>query len=179
LTRSGFKSNASTSGVRFFGCDEGGGFDSQERLSKILTSTCTKLINFASLKCVEQGRGASLFFKNQIGSLLEIDMPKCHGNQDFLAAVLAKPSLRRKTLLNLCTGLRGTYRQGVPWYWGGLILGRDPVAAEWVGYQIINEKREQEKVGPLAIPEYLNLADGKYGLGTCTPGHVDWVKIER
>jgi len=179
LESSGFKGNGSTSGVRFMGCNEGAGFDDQERLSRIATSTCTKLINFASLKCVEQGRGASLFFKNQIGSLVEKDMPKCHGNMDFLASTLAKPSLKSKTILNVCNGLRGTYRQGVPWYWGGLILGQDPVAAEWVGYQVINEKREQENVAALLIPDYLKIAESKYGLGTCTPGHVDWIKIER
>jgi hypothetical protein len=179
LESSGFKGNSSTSGVRFMGCNEGAGFDDQERLSRIAISTCTKLINFASLKCVEQGRGASLFFKNQIGSLVEKDMPKCHGNMDFLASTLAKPSLRHKTILNICNGLRGTYKQGVPWYWGGLIMGQDPVAAEWVGYQVINEKREQEKMAALPAPEYLKIAESKYGLGTCTPGHVDWVKIER
>ncbi|HEX9902918.1 MAG TPA: DUF362 domain-containing protein [Acidobacteriota bacterium] len=179
LESSGFKRNSSTTGVRFMGCKEGAGFDDQERLSQIATSTCTKLINFASLKCVEQGLGASLFFKNHIGSLVEKDMPKCHGNMDFLASVLAKPSLKRKTILNICNGLRGTYKQGVPWYWGGIILGQDPVAAEWVGYQIINEKREQEKTAALPGLEYLKIAESKYGLGTCTPGHVDWVKIER
>ena len=43
-----------------------------------------------------------------------------------------------------------TYKRGVPWYWGGLILGQDPVAAEWVGYQVINEKREQEADYPIS-----------------------------
>jgi hypothetical protein len=179
LESSGFKGNSSRSGVRFMGCNEGAGFDDQERLSRIATSTCTKLINFASLKCVEQGRGASLFFKNHIGSLVEKDMPKCHGNMDFLASTLAKPSLKNKTVLNICNGLRGTYKQGVPWYWAGLIMGQDPVAAEWVGYQVINEKREQEKMAALPLPEYLKIAESKYGLGSCTPGHVDWVKLER
>ncbi len=179
LESSGFKRNSSTTGVRFIGCNEGAGFDDQELLSRIATSTCTKLINFASLKCVEQGMGASLFFKNHIGSLVEKDMPKCHGNMDFLASTLAKPSLKNKTILNICNGLRGTYKQGVPWYWGGLILGQDPVAAEWVGYQVINEKRQEEKTAALPVPEYLKIAESKYGLGTCTPGHVDWFKIER
>ena len=179
LESSGFKRNSSTTGVRFIGCNEGAGFDDKERLSRIASSICTKLINFASLKCVEQGQGASLFFKNHIGSLVEKDMPKCHGNMDFLASTLAKPSLKRKTILNICNGLRGTYKQGVPWYWGGIILGQDPVAAEWVGYQIINEKREQEKTAALPVLEYLKIAESKYGLGTCTPGHIDWVKIER
>jgi hypothetical protein len=53
------------------------------------------------------------------------------------------------------------------------------VAAEWVGYQVINEKREQEKVAALPVPEYLKIAESKYGLGTCTAGHVDWVNLDR
>jgi hypothetical protein len=81
--------------------------------------------------------------------------------------------------LNHCNGPRGTYRRGVPWYWGGLILGQDLVASEWVGYQIINQKREQEKVGALSLPAYLKIAEAKYGLGTFKPGQVDWIKLDR
>jgi hypothetical protein len=89
------------------------------------------------------------------------------------------PSLKHINLLNVYPGLRGAYKQGVPWCWGRLILAQDRVATEWVGCQVINEKREQENIAALPVLAYLKIAESKYGRGIYTPGHVDWIKIER
>jgi hypothetical protein len=172
LESGGFKANTSNVGVRFYGNDEGDGYHPEEKLTRIITDTSTKLINLASLKCVEGGFAASLFFKNHIGSLMEKDMPKCHGDLDFLAEINARPSIRRKTILNLCDGLRGTYRRGVPWYWAGIIMGKDPVAAEFTAIQVMNQKRKQEKISLLEIPAHLKIAESKYKLGTCNPDNI-------
>ena len=177
LESGGFKANKSMEGVRYFGNDDGGGYDSRERLTRIITETSSKIINLASLKCVEGDFVASLFFKNHIGSLKDVDMPKCHGNLDFLAEVNARPSIRKKTILNLCDGLRGTYRRGVPWYWAGIIMGKDPVASEYAALRVINEKRRQEKMSGLDIPAHLEIAEKKYKLGTCNPGKIDLQRI--
>jgi hypothetical protein len=48
-----------------------------------------------------------------------------------------------------------------------------------VGCQVINEKREQENIAALPVLAYLKIAESKYGRGIYTPGHVDWIKIER
>lgn len=188
LKESGFAINHTGPGVRCFGTDQGGGFDSQERLSRIITQTATKVINLASLKCVENTNiltnlfvsndmVASLFLKNHIGSLIPEDMSKCHGSADFLAEVCSRPSIRNKTILNLCDGLRGTYRRGVPWYWAGIILSRDPVAAESAAISAMNEKRRAEKIDPLPLPESLKIAESKYHLGTSKPENIDLVRI--
>lgn len=173
LESGGFKANKSNAGVRFFGNDEGGGYHPGEKLTRIITDTGTKIINLASLKCVDGGFAASLFFKNHIGSLRDRDMPKCHGNLDFLAEVNARPSIKEKTLLNICDGLRGTYRRGVPWYWAGIIMGKDPVAAEYTALQVMNQKRRQENISLLEIPAHLKIAENKYKLGTCNPNKID------
>ncbi|NIM15336.1 MAG: DUF362 domain-containing protein [Candidatus Aminicenantes bacterium] len=177
LEQGGFKANKSMTGVRYFGNDDGGGYHPRERLTRIVTDTATKIINLASLKCVDGGFGVSLFFKNHIGSLRDRDMSKCHGDLDFLAEVSARPSIRDKTILNLCDALRGTYRRGVPWYWSGIVMGRDPVAAEYAAIQVMNEKRKQERVSLLEIPSHLEIAERKYRLGTCNPGKIDLRRI--
>ncbi len=140
-----FVINRSGTGVRYTGTDQGDGFDTPERLTRIITATASKIINLASLKCADGDWGASLLFKNHVGSLVPEDMPKCHNNQDFLAGLCALPSIKDKTILNLIAGLRGTYRRSVPWYWGGIILGTDPVAVDAAAIGVMNEKRALEK----------------------------------
>ena len=173
-----FVINRSGAGVRYTGTDQGDGFSDQERLTRIITDTATKIINMASLKCAEGDWAASLLFKNHIGSLVPEDMPKCHKDQDFLAGVCARPSIKDKTILNMVTGLRGTYRRGVPWYWGGIILGTDPVAVDAAAIGVMNGKRALEKIDPLPMPEYLKIAEEKYHLGTIDPAMIEQVKLE-
>lgn len=173
LENGGFKGNTSTQGVRYFGNDEGGGYDARERLTRIITHSATKIINLASLKCVESGFTASLFLKNHIGSLRDEDMSKCHGDLDFLAEVNSRPSIKNKTILNLCDGLRGTYRRGVPWYWSGIVMGTDPVASEYAAIQVMNQKRTKEGLSLLKTPEHLHLAEKKYRLGVCNPSGIN------
>jgi len=187
LKESGFTINRDGPGIRCFGTDQGGGFDPKERLTRIITQTATKLINLASLKCIENNvltslfisndMVASLFFKNHIGSLIPQDMSKCHNDPDFLAGVSSRPSIREKTILNLCDGLRGTYRRGVPWYWAGIILSKDPVAAEAAAISAMNEKRAAEKIEPLPLPQSLKLAESKYHLGTSKQENTELVRI--
>ncbi len=172
-----FAVNGSGSGVRYTGTDRDG-FDAEERLTKIITATATKIINLASLKCVDGDLLVSLLLKNHIGSLVPEDMPKCHNNPDFLAGVCARPSIRNKTILNIVNGLRGSYRRGVPWYWGGIIMGTDPLATEMAAFAVINEKRVLEKVAPLPMPEHLKIAEKKYGLGTTDPAKIQQIKLD-
>ena len=173
-----FVINRSGAGVRYTGTDQGDGFSDPERLTRIVTETASKIINMASLKCAEGKWIASLLFKNHIGSLIPEDMPKCHHDQDFLAGVCALPSIKDKTILNLVAGLRGTYRRSVPWYWGGIIMGTDPLAVEATAIGVMNEKRALEKIDPLPMPEYLKIAEKKYHLGTTDPALIEQVKLE-
>ena len=180
MKESGFVPNRSAKGVRFTGTDRwSDGFDPAERLTRIVTRSATKVINLASLKCVDENDlVVSLLLKNHIGSLVPEDMVKCHNDHDFLAGVCARASLRNKTVLNIITGLRGTYRRGVPWYWAGLIMGRDPLAVETAAIAVINKKRKQEGIPALGIPAYLSIAMNKFRLGTCDPGRIKWVRLE-
>ena len=161
----GYRVNKGASGVRCFGNNEGGGFRSGEELTSIITDTCTKLINMPSLKTVEGEFGGSLFLKNHIGSIPDSHMSRCHGDADFCSQVCARPSIRNKTILGVCDGLRGTYKRGTPWYFGGIVVSRDQVAAECVALEMINEKRKIENLPALSVPRYVTNAGAKYGLG--------------
>ena len=176
LTNAGFRENKGNTGVRCFGADEGGGFHPQKGLNRIVTDKCTKLINIPSLKAFGDTFIGSLFLKNHIGSLPRNEMHKCHGNTEKVTQINAKPSIKNKTMLVMCDGLRGNYKRGVPWYWSGIIMSRDPVAAEYEAIQVINEKLKEEQENPNDVPSYVKLADSKYQLGTCDPANIETLR---
>jgi len=84
LTRAGFRANKNGSGVRCFGTNEGGGFHPQKGLTRIVTDTCTKIINIPSLKAFGGEFAGSLFLKNHVGTLPPNQMSRCHGNTKFI-----------------------------------------------------------------------------------------------
>lgn len=172
LERSGYRINKGNRGVRCFGNDEGGGY--REGVTRIVADVCSKIINMPTMKTVEGDFGGSLFLKNHIGSIPLVEMTECHGNADFCTDVCNRPPLRTKTALALCDGLRGTWKRGAPWYWGGIIMSRDPVAAECAALAVIDGKRKLEGKPAIAIPGYVRRA-GKEGLGTADPGKIEVV----
>ena len=174
LEKAGYKVNKSDSGIRVIGIDGGMGFNPDQGLTRIVTDTCTKLINLCSLKVHDETEFiTTLFLKNHIGSLIPDNMRKCHGNIDILAEINARPSIKNKTVLNLCDGLRATFKPGIPWFWGGILASRDPVAAEYTALQIINKKRNEEGATELPIPSYMRKAETEFALGICNPERID------
>jgi hypothetical protein len=178
LSRSGYRVNTDGPGVRCYGTEDGGGFHPKEGITRIVTDRCTKLINMPSLKAYGGGFSGSLFLKNHIGSIQPSEMPRCHSNAMFCTQVCAQPSIKGKTVLSVCDGLRGTYDTSAPWYWGGIIMSRDQIAAECTARQIINEKRTAEKIKPYDIPPYVKAGETTYGLGTCTPANINPIRVE-
>lgn len=178
LEKAGFKMNKSDSGVRCMGGGDGAGYHPDEGLTRIITDTCTRLINFCSLKVHDEKEFlTTLFLKNHIGSLVPDNMRKCHGNIGILAEINSRPSIKNKTVLNLCDGLRGTFKPGNPWFWSGILVSRDPVAAEYTAWQVINEKRKEEGAEPLHVPSYVQAADTEFKLGTCNPERIELKNI--
>jgi len=176
LTRAGFRENTGDSGVRCFGTEAGGGFHSREGLTKIVTDMATKVINVPSLKAFGSSYVGSLFLKNHIGTVPRSEMSRCHGDTEMITRVNASPSLKNKTILGVCDGLRGNYKRGVPWFWKGIIMSRDVVAGEYAAIQTINEKLAAEKEQTNELPSYVMLAESAYELGTCTPSKIDMVR---
>jgi hypothetical protein len=174
LEKAGFKVNRSDSGVRCIGGDDGAGYHPEEGLTRIITDTSTKLINFCSLKVHDEDRFlTTLFLKNHIGSLVPDTMRTCHDNIGILAQIQSRPSIRKKTVLNFCDGLRATFKPASPWFWGGIFVSRDPVAAEYAALQVINEKLKAEGAEPFPVPSYVQAAETEFKLGTCNPDRIE------
>ncbi len=168
LTRAGFTLNDTRKGIRCKGAEHNG-FHNNHRPSIIITDTCTKLINFPSLKTFEGDFAGTHFLKNHIGSLSPSHKPGCHGNAEMCTAVTARETIRRKTILGASDGLRGTYTANKQWYLREIILSSD----EFTALSIINEKRRDEKAPDIEIPRYVRLAESKYNLGTVAPSKMN------
>ncbi|MEJ2720069.1 MAG: hypothetical protein P8181_02850, partial [bacterium] len=68
------------------------------------------------------------------------------------------------------------------WAYNGVIIGRDPVALDTVGWGLIEKKREQEGMKPLREegrePTYIaTAADAAHGLGTINRELIDVVEV--
>ena len=105
-----------------------------------------------------------------------------------MADVYALAPIRQKVRLHICDGLNAQYEGGpsfMPqWMWpfNGLLVSRDPVALDYVGWKIIEKKRAEVGMKPLRElkrePAYISTAaDAEHRLGTCDPKRIERVEI--
>ena len=188
LLRSGFKYNISDTGIRCFGTDEKGwGYDKQVkisnrnvRLSKILLNT-DHLINVPLLK--DHGTaGVTVSMKNHYGS---VDNPgSLHGNQcdPYVAELNNVPEIKDKTRLIVLDGILGIYKggpMGSPQFvYNSVIIGQDPVAVDYQGWEILKSEREKHGMN-LPLTKYIDTAR-KMGLGTDDPTNtiIDLIDVK-
>jgi uncharacterized protein (DUF362 family) len=173
LEQAGFTANMSDSGIRCTGTDQVEDFDPTENVTRLVSETCTKIINLPSLKTIEGEFGGTLFLKNHVGTVPHKQMPQCHGNTRVLCEINARKSIRDKTVLALCDGLRGTYQPSTPWYWKGIIASRDVIAAEVTALSVINERRIADGISAIPIPTYVSTAASEFKLGTVNPAYIE------
>lgn len=105
-----------------------------------------------------------------------------------LGAIWNLPHVKGKTRLNVLVMLTPLFHSVGPhgfnpehvWNYGGLIMSRDPVAADATGLRIIEAKR-QAFFGdhrPLNPPaKHIALADTRHHLGTADPARIDLVRL--
>jgi hypothetical protein len=105
-----------------------------------------------------------------------------------LAAIWKLPIVAGKTRLNVLVMLTPLFhgvgahhydRQYV-WRYSGLLVSRDPVAADSVGLRIITAKRrahfgEERRLAPPA--KHIALADTRHRLGQSDPRRIELVKL--
>jgi len=102
----------------------------------------------------------------------------------FIPAIIDHPLFRQKVVLNIIDGIKGAYHGGPGrtigkylWEHQTLYFATDPVAVDRVGWTVIDNKRGQMGMPPLALapadevsvfvrmqPEHVELA-GALGLG--------------
>ena len=165
LERARFKIVERGSGVRCFGNDVLGFEDDLATFGKAgslvcrtLTQVCDAVINLPVLK--DHGiAGVTLALKSMFGAIHNPNKYHSNAGNPYVADVYALAPIRQKVRLHICDGLNAQYEGGpsfMPqWMWpfNGLLVSRDPVALDYVGWKIIEKKRAEVGMKPLAGTE--------------------------
>jgi len=191
LIRAGFTINNGGKGYRCFGTEgdyereitthgQIGGF-----LSPLLTRFPTALINVPLVKDHNLA-GVAISMKNLYGV---IDNPNRYHNDNcdpFIADVADLPVVRQKMRLIVCDALYGQYEAGPAysakfrWEANSLIVATDPVALDTIGWQMIEAKRREAGLKPLAEvgrpPRWLATAASR-GLGQNDPAKIEVTEV--
>ncbi len=146
----------------------------------------TSLINVRPLR-THYLAGISGCMKNYI--MFADSQPAYHPNScSDLGALFKLPMVKGKTRLNILAALTPQFHGRGPhhfsrryiWSYKGLIVGRDPVAVDTVGLQLIMAKRTQilgkSKAIP-PVPRHIRIADTQYGIGVSDLSKIDLIKI--
>jgi uncharacterized protein (DUF362 family) len=194
LERARFKIAERGSGIRCFGNDVLGFEDNLATFGKAgslmcrtLTQVCDAVINLPVLK--DHGiAGVTLALKSMFGAIHNPNKYHSEAGNPYVADVYALAPIRQKVRLHICDGLNAQYEGGpsyMPqWMWpfNGLLVARDPVALDYVGWKIIEKKRAEVGMKPLhelkREPAYISTAAGaEHRLGTCDPQRIERVEI--
>ncbi len=190
LEGAGFKLNASSFGCRVMGTDTSGVGYSEEfysfgeansLVSRILTEMVGSNINIPVLKD-HSIAGISGCLKNMFGAINNPN--KYHGNNcdPYAADISCLEPLRTKNRLAVIDAVKVQY-QGGPGYdsrhmgiYGGIIIASDPVAADRIGLEIVENFRRENSLPPLEKTgrpvRYLETAE-RNGLGTAGRDKID------
>ena len=193
LREAGYAPSAGRSGVRVFGTDAGDvgyGPDLVAHLgvgslfSKIQTEFATASISLAILK--DHGlAGITAGLKNYFGAIHNPN--KYHDGRcdPFVAEVFDAPPVKSRHRLTILDALLVQFHKGPSYHarwaekFGGIVLSRDPVAADAVGWGIIERLRAAAGLRTLRdegrAPGYLLTAE-KMGLGRSDPASIETVE---
>lgn len=175
----------------------------RSHVSLIVSRKVNKIINLPCLKDHGSG-GVTLALKNMSHGFVN-NVARSHGGPHynqcgvFIPAVCNLPVIRSKVVLHVLDGLRGVYQKGPgpgnwpkdPWYYHSIFFATDPVAVDAVGWRIVDEKRVEKGLPPVAEagrmgkpsgddreafdfrqPQHIPLA-ATLGLGVFDPAGID------
>src|ERR1035441_11039882 len=156
LERARYKIVERGSGLRCFGNDTLGFEDNLStfgqagsRVCRTLTQVCDAVINLPVLK--DHGiAGVTMALKSMFGAIHNPNKYHSNAGDPYVADVFALPPVRQKVRLHICDAINGQYEGGpsyMPqWMWpfNGLLVARDPVALDYVGWKILEKKRSEE-----------------------------------
>jgi uncharacterized protein (DUF362 family) len=186
LINAGYKYNAGDVGVRCIETNEKGwGYDwdnpvtilgKRMALSSVVTR-CDYLINVPVLKWVWMPT-STLGFKNHYGSVSAPD--GLHDDFPTACATLnSQEAIKVKTRLIVIDALLGCWSSHINppnFAPNSLIMSRDPVAADYVGTQMLEEERARYNQPPGNVPFLEKAAD--MGLGTDDPEKMELIRLE-
>lgn len=182
LKEAGYRLNMNKSGIKVFGTDSNSvGYNRNliaflnigSLFSSILADTVSASISLAILK--DHGlAGVTGGMKNYFGAIHNPN--KYHDNNcdPFIAELFGTPTIRNKHRITILDALKVQYHLGPSSHprwaenYGALVFSEDPVAADTVGWHIIEKLRAQKGLPSLQEeqrpPKYLRTAE-KMGLG--------------
>ena len=152
-------------------------------VSRIVTEYATAIINVPVLK--DHGIvGISIGMKNFFGVIHNPNKYHINAGDPYVADLCSHPWIRDKLRLTICDALTAQFEGGPPympqWAWpfNGLLISQDMVAIDYVGWQIIEEKRQQAGLKSLREvgrePKYiLTAADKDHHLGVADPRLIE------
>jgi len=156
-------------------------------LSRTLTQTCDAVINLPVLK--DHGiTGFTGALKNFYGAVHNPNKYHPNRGDPYIADLHMLPQIRARMRLTINDGITAQYEGGPgykpewAWHHNGLLLGRDPVALDYVGWQIIDARRAQQGLKSLAAdgrePRYIaTAADARHRLGTNDPKLIERIEV--
>ena len=196
LEHAGYKINIGGNDVQCYGTDTVGyhhrliGYREVGSLfSRILVDQCSKIINLPVLK--DHGIcGVTLGMKNFFGAIHNPNKYHDRAGDPYIADLNVLPLIREKTVLTIVDGITGQYEGGPPympqWTWpfNALLFGLDPVASDYTGWRIIEQKRAEKgfsalkDASPVREPTYIaTAADDNHRIGTNDPRRMDVVMV--
>ena len=180
LKKAGYKIHKGSGSVRCYGTDNDYGFSPEfsgsigSCFSRILTRRCDAVISIPVLKDHDLA-GVSLNLKNFYGAIHNPNKYHDNGCDPFIADLNCHPHIRNKLRLVITDGLMAQYNGGPAfkpqwaWPYSGLIMSQDPVAADLIGTEIIEEQRKSKGLPSLErygrYPVHIQTS-AKKGLGT-------------
>jgi len=163
--------------------------------AQCITKQVNKVINLPVLKA-HQSAGVTLCLKNLSHGMVN-NVNRSHINRElnacnlFIPAVVDLPVIRQKVVLHILDGVKAGYNggPGTPpqfrWEHKTMYFGTDPVALDKTGWQVVDAKRKQEGLPPVAEtgpddrfnhywgqPQHIELAS-KLGLGVFDDDKLD------
>lgn len=156
-------------------------------LARTLTQVCNAVINLPVLK--DHGiAGVTVALKNWFGAIHNPNKYHLNVGDPYIADVNMLPPIRQKVRLHICDATTAQYEGGpsyMPqWCWpfNGLLLSRDPVALDYTGWQILEQKRAEKGMKSLKelerAPTYIaTAADPNHRLGTNDPKQMEKVEV--
>jgi uncharacterized protein (DUF362 family) len=195
LREAGYGLATDKTGLKVFGTDtEGAGYETElvshlnigSLFSTILSNFITASISLAILK--DHGlAGVTASLKNYFGAIHNPNKYHDAHCNPFIAELFDTQLIRDKHRLSILDGLRIQYHRGPSFHpqWaenaGLLIFSRDAVAADSIGWQIIEKLRAQKGLPTLEEekrkPLYLFTAE-KMGLGTAALDRIQILEDE-
>jgi len=187
LERAGFRIVEGGNRVQCYGSDRAGYQNAvstwcsvSNRLSNILLR-CDVLINVPILKDHELA-GITLALKNIYGVISNPNQCHANGCDPSIADLNMLPEIRQRLRVTIGDATTAVYeggpsRPGHTWPCNTLLASQDPVAIDFTGWQMIERKRSEKGLPPLAAvgrpTRFLNTAaDFRHRLGSCDPRRI-------